>query len=143
MDSPSRSKDMNRDEQRALERARFAIEATEALCALMEAQKVSRADLARLIDRSPAFLTKILRGSHNFTIATLADLFAELGASVHLELAPLGDGIRVPDIPYPESFTIPHPNWGDSEKKLLRKREFFQHPPHREAPDRGAPCLAG
>ena len=82
--------------RRHLERERVWIEATEAICELMERQEISKSDLARKLGHSPPYITKLLRGSNNFTLSTLSDVFMALGRSVHITHAPLGDSIRVP-----------------------------------------------
>ena len=40
----------------------------------MEEQDVSRADLARKLGVSPAYITKVLRGNENFSLQTLAGI---------------------------------------------------------------------
>jgi len=70
--------------------AGLEIEFTEELCRVMEAQGVSRAELARRAGTSAAYITKILRGSTNFTLATMAKLGRALGMDVRLHLAPRG-----------------------------------------------------
>ncbi len=65
---------------------------TEELCRVMAEQGVSRAELARRAGTSPAYITKILRGSSNFTLATMAKLARALGMDVDLHLAPRGSG---------------------------------------------------
>ncbi len=70
--------------------AGLEMEFTEELCRLMEEQGVSRAELARRAGTSPAYITKILRGNTNFTLATMAKLARALGMEVRLHLAPRG-----------------------------------------------------
>ena len=68
------------------------LEFTEELVARMESQGVSRADLARKIGCSPAYVTKILRGSTNFTLETMVKIADALDCMVrtHLQV----DGTR-------------------------------------------------
>jgi transcriptional regulator with XRE-family HTH domain len=66
------------------------LEFTEELCRLMESQGVSRAELARRLDTSPAYVTKILRGTSNFTLETMVRAANALGHEVHLHMAPKG-----------------------------------------------------
>jgi transcriptional regulator with XRE-family HTH domain len=82
--------------RRALERERLLLETTEAISSLMDHQGLNKAQLAEKLGRSPAFVTKILRGTNNFTLSTLVDVFFTLDRSVHVSLAPLGDEMRVP-----------------------------------------------
>jgi transcriptional regulator with XRE-family HTH domain len=61
---------------------------TEELLALMEAQNVSRAELARRVGVSPAYITKVFRGTVNLTLETMSRLALAVGASVRLHVAP-------------------------------------------------------
>jgi len=78
--------------RRISERERVWVEATESLCSLMDKEKVSRAELARRLDVSPAYVTKLLSGTQNLTLATLADAFYELGRSLHVTHGPMSAG---------------------------------------------------
>jgi transcriptional regulator with XRE-family HTH domain len=49
---------------------------------------LTRSDLARLVERSPAWITKILRGDTNLTIETMCRLSEALNHELHLHLAP-------------------------------------------------------
>ena len=59
---------------------------TEALARRMEEQGVSRAELARRLGTSQAYVTKVLRGNVNFTLATLVKLARAVEAEVRLDL---------------------------------------------------------
>lgn len=50
------------------------LEVTEDICRLMEEKNVTRYQLAKMMDCSPANITKLLRGSTNLTIETLAKI---------------------------------------------------------------------
>lgn len=63
---------------------------TEELCRLMENKGVTRADLAQRIGHSQAYVTKVLRGNVNFTLATMTKLARALDAVVRVHLAPEG-----------------------------------------------------
>ena len=63
-------------------------ELTEDICRLMEAQEVSRSELARRLGTSPAYVTKILRGNANFTLTSLVKLCRALNAELRVELLP-------------------------------------------------------
>ena len=67
--------------------AGLEIEFTEELCRVMEERGISRAELARRAGTSAAYVTKVLRGSTNFTLATMAKLARALGMEVRLHLA--------------------------------------------------------
>lgn len=63
---------------------------TEDLCRLMEEKDVSRAELARRIGTSPAYVTKILRGNSNFTLSSMVRIAMALEAEVRIHLSPRG-----------------------------------------------------
>jgi transcriptional regulator with XRE-family HTH domain len=69
---------------------RAIIELTEALSRWMEAKKISQADLAAAIGVSQPYISKVLRGNVNFTLATMTKLARALGAEVHVHLSPIG-----------------------------------------------------
>jgi len=53
----------------------------------MEEQKVSRAELARRIGTSRAYITKLLGGNANFTLMTMVKLAMALGGAVHVHIS--------------------------------------------------------
>ncbi len=63
-------------------------EFTEEIFRLMEQGEISRSELARRLGTSPAYVTKILRGNANFTLATMVRLARALGAELRLQLSP-------------------------------------------------------
>ncbi|MCP4664607.1 MAG: helix-turn-helix transcriptional regulator [bacterium] len=63
-------------------------ELTEEISRRMEEEKISRGDLARRLGTSPAYVTKILRGNANFTLATMVKLARALGTELRIRLAP-------------------------------------------------------
>jgi plasmid maintenance system antidote protein VapI len=54
---------------------------------LMEEQKVSRAELARRLGTSRAYVTKLLGGNANFTLQTMTKVAMALGSQVHVHVA--------------------------------------------------------
>ena len=62
---------------------------TESLVREMERQGITRVELARRLGASPAYVTKILRGKVNFTLATMVRLARALGSELHVHLGPL------------------------------------------------------
>ncbi len=66
-------------------------EFTEGLYALMQRRKTSKSELARSIDVSPAYITKILRGSTNFTLASMVRLVRALDGRLHLRVSAAED----------------------------------------------------
>lgn len=75
------------------------LEFTEELLALMTAQNVTRAELARRVGVSPAYITKVFRGTVNLTLETMSRLALAVGASVRLHVAPLDKRTNWQDVP--------------------------------------------
>jgi plasmid maintenance system antidote protein VapI len=65
---------------------------TEDLSSLMEAQGVSKSELARRLHCQPAFITKLLSGQNNFTIETMVRIAIALDAKVKIHLQ--GPGVE-------------------------------------------------
>ncbi|HEX6904028.1 MAG TPA: helix-turn-helix transcriptional regulator [Thermoanaerobaculia bacterium] len=63
------------------------LEFCEDLCRLMKEKKVSRAELARRIGTSRAYITKLLAGGANFTLTTMVKLAMALDGAVHVHIA--------------------------------------------------------
>ena len=61
---------------------------TESVTEIMARDGISRSELARRLGTSPAYVTKILRGNANFTLATMVRLARAVGAEVKLEVVP-------------------------------------------------------
>jgi cyanate lyase len=68
----------------------FAVEAliadaADLVARLMAAQGVTKAELARRLGKSPAWVSQLLGGGANMTIRTLAEVAWTLGAEVRLD----------------------------------------------------------
>src|SRR5947199_10431683 len=57
----------------------LAFDATELVSELMEKEDISKADLAKRIGKSRAYVTQLLSGARNMTLHTLADLSLAIG----------------------------------------------------------------
>ena len=75
--------------QRLLSIEALAAEASELIARLMAAQKLSKADLARRLNKSRAWVTQLLSGKANMTVRTLAEVVYALDAEVKLHAQPL------------------------------------------------------
>lgn len=84
-----------------------ALRFTEEVARLMEAQGVTRTELAARIGTSPAYVTKILSRNVNFTLATMAKLARALGAEVCIHLAPHGTRTRWIERSVPKGKPLP------------------------------------
>jgi transcriptional regulator with XRE-family HTH domain len=60
-------------------------EASEVIASLMAQQNLSKADLARRLNKSRAWVTQLLSGKANMTVRTLAEVVYTLGAEVKIE----------------------------------------------------------
>src|SRR4051812_25358411 len=67
---------------------RTSLRFTEELTRWMEQQGLSRKDLAEKIGSSQAYITKILKGNVNFTLASMVKLTRALGAELRIEISP-------------------------------------------------------
>jgi transcriptional regulator with XRE-family HTH domain len=63
-------------------------EASELIARLMTEQNVSKADLARRLKKSRAWVTQLLSGKANMTVRTLAEVVYTLDAEVKLHAQP-------------------------------------------------------
>jgi transcriptional regulator with XRE-family HTH domain len=59
---------------------------TESVVREMERQGLTRTALAARLGATPAYVTKILRGKVNFTLATMVRMSRALGAELHVHL---------------------------------------------------------
>jgi len=69
---------------------RAIIEFTEALSRWMETKQISQVELAAAVGVSQPYISKVLKGNVNFTLATMTKLAHALGAEVHIHLSPIG-----------------------------------------------------
>ena len=67
----------------------------------MQRQGVTRAELARRLGTSQAYITRVLSGNANFTLKTMARLAHALGMQLDVGLSLSGLPLRLP--PRPES----------------------------------------
>jgi antitoxin component HigA of HigAB toxin-antitoxin module len=65
-------------------------EASETIARLMAEQKVSKADLARRLNKSRAWVTQLLSGKTNMTVRTLAEVSHGLGFAIMLHARACG-----------------------------------------------------
>jgi len=65
----------------------LALEAAETIATLMAKRKTSRADLAKRLGKSRAWVTQMLSGKANLTIRTLAEVAHALDAGIALKAA--------------------------------------------------------
>lgn len=76
------------------ELANVEMDFTDSLEALMQRRGVNKSELARRIETSPAYITKILRGSTNFTLETMVKLARALDGELHVRVCAKEDDAR-------------------------------------------------
>ena len=95
---------------------------TEEICEQMEKKKVSRADLAKHLGVSRAFITKMLNGQPNLTIKTMVAIAHALDSEFHIEFQPRTA----------EASEVPVWTWEDKEieasKTLRQWRKTMEEP---------------
>jgi transcriptional regulator with XRE-family HTH domain len=82
------SKDFFDIDQKLLRQEELILEATELLSTVMAENDITKADLARHLGKSKAYVTQCLAGGQNLTLRTLADLFGAIGYKIQLEAMP-------------------------------------------------------
>ncbi len=87
--------------------ATVVLEFTEELNRLMIKNGISRSELARRLDVSPAYVTKALRGDVNFTVETMARLARAVDGKVHVHVAPEAHEVRWFDVVRGNSRALP------------------------------------
>jgi transcriptional regulator with XRE-family HTH domain len=74
---------------RLLAEEALILDSTELISELMLEKRLTRAELAKLIGKTRAFVTQVLAGNRNMTLRTLADLAFALDARVNVVAQPL------------------------------------------------------
>jgi len=76
------------------ELANAEMDFTDSLETLMQRRGINKSELARRIETSPAYITKILRGSTNFTLETMVKLVRALDGELHVRACAKEDQAR-------------------------------------------------
>lgn len=92
------------------------IEFTEGLCRRMEEKKISKAELARRMGTSRAYVTRLLAGEANFTLGTMVKLALAVDGSLEVRIADKGV------VPQWEGAPAAAPPRETEEPKATRKR---------------------
>ena len=75
--------------RREAERERLVLWAIDEIAGLMEESGVSKADMARKLEKSRAYITQVFSGSRNPTLATISDLAWACGQRAVVKFEPL------------------------------------------------------
>ena len=82
---------------KAYQQERLLLEAALLVRHMLKEEGVSKADLAKRIGKSKAYVTQLLDGSVNMTLRTLSDVLNALGYSLRLSSVPLTLTARAPE----------------------------------------------
>src|SRR5690625_1722646 len=75
-----------------LEKAK--LEFVRGISRLMAQHEISNAELARRLDSSPAYATKVMRGDSNFTLDSMVKISHALGSTLHVHVADSSADVR-------------------------------------------------
>jgi antitoxin component HigA of HigAB toxin-antitoxin module len=64
----------------------FILDVTEQICGHMEEQRISRVTLAETLGKSKSYVSQVLSGNRNMTLATLADVAYALRLQIKMQL---------------------------------------------------------
>lgn len=112
---------------------------TEDMVRAMEDKGVTRAELARRIGTSAAYVTKILRGSTNFTLATMVRVAQALNMQVDVRLEPRAEIEAEPvrfealDLSIERRSETPIPDYPRTRQAYEQACRFVSGEPPREA----------
>ncbi len=89
----SRIEKYREDREFKLEGLKLSV--TEEICALMEASEITRDGLAKMMGCSNAYITKLLSGRENITLAKLLQISEALGTELKINFIPRGKVKRI------------------------------------------------
>ena len=72
------------------------LEFTEQIVSLMEAKGVSKSALAAHLNVAPAYVTKVLQGTTNFTLDSMVKIAHAFAAELHVQLKPMKSSVPLP-----------------------------------------------
>jgi len=100
------------------------LEFTEEMTRRMDELDLSRSELARRIDTSPAYVTKLLRGTTNFTMETMVKVARALKCEVRLRLQPEGVCTKWFEVlKWASSASVSPVDWVSEEQKYGRRQK--------------------
>jgi hypothetical protein len=74
--------------RRRLREEELILEVTETFCQVMEAEDISKTQIATSLEKSKGFVSQLLAGGRNLTLRSIADLADAVGCKAHFSLAP-------------------------------------------------------
>jgi transcriptional regulator with XRE-family HTH domain len=106
---------------------------TEELNRIAQLEGVSRAELARRLGTSAAYVTKVFRGDANFTVESMVRLARAVGARIHIHFAPDPPTTNIQDLEKASGKEAP---LSHGARKLSRRRK-------QGVPGKGTPRWTG
>jgi plasmid maintenance system antidote protein VapI len=97
------------------------VDFTEDICRLMKEKNVSKAELARRLGTSRAYVTKLLGGNANFTLGTMVKVAMVLGGSVRVHVADQQTVTHWHDEPRSIPSDLPEAETEEAKPKTFRK----------------------
>jgi transcriptional regulator with XRE-family HTH domain len=91
---------------KAYQQERLLLEAALLIRHILKEKGISKADLAKRIGKSKAYVTQLLDGSVNMTLRTISDVLNALGYSLRLSASPLTLTAHAPESRKPTSMVI-------------------------------------
>jgi transcriptional regulator with XRE-family HTH domain len=116
----------SRENQVLMEKERLALEVAIALGEAMEKAGMTKAEFARALGKSKGYVTRVLQGSYNLTLGTIAELALGLNVRARMNLIPLRQRIRTGKV---LQFTSPF----QAQPPKLRPGEWDAYPEGGEA----------
>lgn len=98
-----------------------SLEFTEELVQRMDELGLKRVDLARMLDVSPPYISKLLDGAGNFTLATLVKIADAVGCDLKTHLATRDCESIWVDVPHAAIVVSPSKIQGSSEVEPIEK----------------------
>lgn len=71
--------------RKLFEQERAILEVTQLICRTMQEQNVTKAELAKRLGKSKAYVTQLLDGRANMTVRTISDVLFALGRSFRMD----------------------------------------------------------
>lgn len=109
------------ERERVFAQEQLIVSVAENIWEKMETQGVTKADIAKTLGKSKAFITQCLNGGRNMTLRTLSDIAFALHAKVTVELRAKDTALAYGST---LSFVTPNvssavPNWNDAKTTKL------------------------
>ncbi|ODB94072.1 hypothetical protein A3194_05275 [Candidatus Thiodiazotropha endoloripes] len=103
----------------------FKIEFAICVEKLMDKRGMNKSDLARLIESSPAYITKVLSGNTNLTIESMTKLSFAVGGKLHINVADRLDNFAWVNLPEKDDSSF-RKNFFENESSLTWAKQNLE-----------------